>query len=55
MPTLVSIIIVNYIGKEYLKNCLKLLRYCKYSSFEIIVVDNGSIDDSVYFIYFLIK
>ena len=50
MATLVSIIIVNYNGKEYLENCLKLLRYCKYSPFEIIVVDNGSVDDSLYFI-----
>jgi GT2 family glycosyltransferase len=44
---LVSIIIVNYNGEKYIKNCLDSVLRTKYCPFEIVVVDNGSTDKSV--------
>ena len=46
----VSIIIVNYNGEELLKQCLNSLEKINFNSFEIIIVDNNSTDDSVDFI-----
>jgi len=48
---IVSVIIVNYNGKKYIKNCFDSLQQ-KLSnlSYEIIVVDNISSDDSVNYI-----
>jgi len=43
---LVSIIIVNYNGAELLSGCLSSLRQISWSNREIIVVDNGSADNS---------
>ena len=43
----VSIIIVNFNGKELLKRCLTSLLTTSYPNFEIIVVDNASTDRSV--------
>lgn len=43
----VSVIIVNWNGKEYLPDCLDSLRNQSYTGFEVIVVDNGSRDGSV--------
>lgn len=43
----VSIIIVNFNGKELLKQCLTSLLATNYPNFEIIVVDNASTDGSV--------
>jgi len=42
----VSVIIVNYNGKQFLRECLESLRMQSYRDFETIVVDNGSIDKS---------
>lgn len=42
-----SIIIVNYNGKEYVDKCIKSILESHASSFEIIVSDNGSQDRSV--------
>ncbi|MEN8904955.1 MAG: glycosyltransferase family 2 protein [Clostridiales bacterium] len=47
---LVSIIIVNWNGKKYLETCLKSLYDQKYKNFEIIFVDNNSIDDSINYV-----
>lgn len=44
---LVSIIIVNYNGRELLKRCLQSLRKQTYKELEIIVVDNDSTDGTV--------
>lgn len=44
---LVSVIIVNYNGKKYLKPCFDSLLGGSYRNFEIIFVDNGSQDGSV--------
>jgi len=45
-----SLIIPNYNGSEFILDCLKSLytavKKCPSSNFEIIIVDNGSIDDS---------
>lgn len=48
MP-LVSIIVVNYNGKEFLKDCLDSLHNLNYQTdkLEIIMVDNGSSDNSL--------
>lgn len=42
----VSIIIVNWNGREHLKNCLKKVFGIDFRSFEVILVDNGSKDGS---------
>jgi len=47
---LVSIIIVNYNGKNYLEKCLESLSKVKYSNLEIIIVDNNSTDGSIEFV-----
>lgn len=47
---LVSIIIVNYNGKDYLEKCLESLLKINYKNIEIIVVDNHSIDGSIEFL-----
>lgn len=46
MP-LVSIIIVNWNGRAWLETCLPALQAQTCQDFEIVVVDNGSTDDSV--------
>ncbi len=45
--SLVSIIIVNYNGKEHLELCLKSLMKIIYQNFEVILVDNNSTDGSI--------
>jgi len=42
-----TIIIPNYNGIEYLKNCLTSLQKCEPLNFHIVVVDNGSTDGSM--------
>jgi GT2 family glycosyltransferase len=44
---LVSIIIVNYNGYHLLKDCLQSVLNNDYHKFEIIIVDNGSSDQSI--------
>lgn len=43
----VSIVIVNYNGKEYLDRCIESILLSETKGLEIIVVDNGSEDGSV--------
>jgi len=43
---MISVIVVNYNGKKFLDNCLSSLVTQTYSDFEVIVVDNGSSDNS---------
>jgi GT2 family glycosyltransferase len=45
----VSIIVVNWNGERFLKDCLGALLGQSYSNCEIILVDNGSSDNSVRF------
>lgn len=47
---LVSIIIVNYNGVDYLKKCLTSLKEIDYENHEIILVDNNSTDNSMEFV-----
>lgn len=46
---LVSVVIANWNGKSYLRECLSSLKNQTYPHLEIIVVDNGSSDDSLEF------
>ena len=46
----VSVIILNYNGRQYLEDCLSSLRKQTYKDFEAILVDNGSRDESVSFV-----
>ncbi len=43
---LVSIIILNFNGKDLLRNCLSSVSKTSYSNYEVIIVDNGSTDGS---------
>ncbi len=47
---LVSIVVLNWNGKHFLKDCLETLLKQDYPNFEIIVSDNGSTDSSVEFV-----
>ncbi len=44
---LVSIVILNYNGIDYTINCLESIKKSVFKDYEIIVVDNGSTDNSV--------
>ena len=46
MPPKISIIVINYNGYFWLQNCLNSIYRSSYTSYEIIVVDNGSTDNS---------
>lgn len=46
MNELVSVIILNWNGKEYIQTCLDTVLSQNYSSLEVIVVDNASNDGS---------
>lgn len=46
----VSVIIVNYNGKELLEKCLESLFKVEYDNFEVILVDNNSIDETIEFV-----
>jgi len=45
-----GIFILNYNGQKYLKSCLDSLKTQKYNHFDIYLVDNQSIDNSVLFV-----
>lgn len=45
-----SIVVVNYNGKSFLKNCIDSLTASEASQEEIIIVDNASIDESCAYI-----
>ncbi len=45
-----TLIIVNWNGRQFLKDCLDAVMAQTFTDFEVIVVDNGSSDDSVNFI-----
>ncbi len=47
MPPSVSIVVLNWNGWNDTLECLASLRHLEYSNYRIIVVDNGSTDDSV--------
>jgi len=43
----ISVVVLNYNGRRYLKRCISSLSAQSYGDFEVIVVDNGSTDGSV--------
>jgi GT2 family glycosyltransferase len=45
-----SLIVLNWNGKEHLARCLPSLQDLDYPEYEVMVVDNGSSDDSVEFV-----
>jgi len=47
---LVSVIIVNFNGKDYVSSCIREILINFYPDFEIIVMDNGSTDGSVQYL-----
>ena len=47
---LVSVVIVNHNGKDFVHNCIESILKNNYNNYEIIVVDNYSMDDSVRFL-----
>jgi len=47
---MISVIVLNRNGKEYLKECLESLKIQTYKDFEVIFVDNGSTDDSIEYV-----
>lgn len=47
---MIDVIIPNWNGKRHLQDCLDSLRRQTFRSFTVIIVDNGSADDSVDFI-----
>jgi GT2 family glycosyltransferase len=49
--TLIDVIIPNWNGRKYLKDCLDSLRRQTYQSFSVTIVDNGSTDDSVRYLH----
>ena len=51
MLPLVSVVIPNWNGKEYLKPCITSLINQSYSNVEIIIVDNASSDGSVEYLH----
>lgn len=46
----VSVQIINWNGLRFLKDCFDSLLKQDYPNFELVLVDNGSIDKSIYFI-----
>ena len=42
----VTVIIPNYNGKKYLKDCLDAMENQSFRDFEVLLVDNGSEDGS---------
>ncbi len=47
---LISIIVVNWNGRNYLAECLHSLENQTFADFEVILVDNGSTDESIEYV-----
>ena len=50
ISTSVTVLILNFNGRRYLRQCLDSLLATDYPNFKTIVIDNGSVDGSVEFI-----
>ena len=47
---MVSVIVVNYNGREFLGDCFRSLSNLDYLSYEVIMIDNASTDGSVEYV-----
>ena len=47
MTAHIKILILNWNGKHILKPCLDSIKKIDYSNYSVMVIDNGSVDDSV--------
>ena len=47
MNKLVSIIVLTYNSEKYINNCLESIKQQTYSNIEVLVIDNGSSDNTV--------
>ena len=47
---LVSIVILNFNGKHFVERCVSSVLGTDYSNFEVVFVDNGSTDDSLFIV-----
>lgn len=47
MPPEVTVVVVNYMGGDYIRRCLESLARQTFRNFETIVVDNASLDGSI--------
>lgn len=45
----VSLVIANFNGRKFLPKIIKMLEAQTYQDFEVVFVDDGSLDDSVNF------
>lgn len=50
MP-LVSVVIVNYNGRDFVSKCVESIVHNGYKNYEVIVVDNGSSDDTLPYLH----
>jgi hypothetical protein len=48
--TEVAVLVINYNGKHYLRECLESLKNQTYSGYDMYVVDNGSTDGSIEYV-----
>ena len=46
----VAVLVINYNGKHYLRECLESLKNQTYKDYDVYVVDNGSVDISVEYV-----
>lgn len=44
---MISILIINFNDGKYIKDCLEAISKLNYKNYEVIVIDNGSVDDSL--------
>jgi len=47
VQVMISVIVVNYNGGEYLRKCIASLVVQSFKDFEVIIIDNGSSDGSI--------
>jgi GT2 family glycosyltransferase len=50
LPPKVSIVVLNWNGRSDTLECLASLEHLEYANYQVIVIDNGSSDDSVFHI-----
>ena len=47
MTAHIKILILNWNGKELLKSCLESVLKIDYANYSVLVIDNGSMDNSL--------